>query len=180
MSADSRVRITVKYQGRQWYFVRMHDERIPLLADFESICTAALLSREDAVARCQCLRAARWDAHVVTPAGVVLFDDVIAPPVAEAPAQDRVPMHVGDVLIVPGNPPRNGFYIRFPGTSLESIWGSTADDVYKKLVEHPRAAELMPLAERFVPPPEPVVDPRELQRKLQAEKYGRLRRPDLV
>ncbi len=94
--------------------------------------------------------------------------------VTEAPVPDRVPMHVGDVLIVPGQPPRNGFYIRFPGTSVESLWGETADGAYQKLTEHPLAAELIPLAEKFVPPPEPVIDPREVQRKLQTERYGRL------
>jgi hypothetical protein len=98
--------------------------------------------------------------------------------VTEAPVPDRVPMHVGDVLIVPGNP--KGFYIRFPQTSIESIWGETADACYQKLVEHPLAVELMPLAEKFVPPPEPVVDPREVQRALKTARYGRIRRPDLL
>jgi hypothetical protein len=177
MPIDNRVRITVQYRGQKLFFIRMETERIPLLADFESIHSAALLSRSDAVFRCQRLRAIGWDAHVVTPAGVVLFDDVLAPVTAPPSLQDRVPHQCNGILIVPGNP--SDWYIRFPGTAIESIRGQSPDECYRKLVEHPLAAELLPQAEKFIPLPEPIVDPREAERKLQAARFGRLRRPDL-
>jgi hypothetical protein len=99
--------------------------------------------------------------------------------VAQAPAPDRVPHRAGDVLIVPGNPPRNGFYIRFPNTTIESLWSESAEEVYKKLLNHPLSGELIPLAEKYLAPSEPIVDPREIQRSLKTERYGRIRRPDL-
>jgi hypothetical protein len=175
MAPDNRVRISVQYRGQKCFFVRMESDRNVLLVDFESIHSAALLPRGDAVARCRILCGLGYDAHVITQSGIQLYDDVTQPPTLKAPEQDRIPMHVGDVLIVPGQPPRNGYYVRFPQTAFESLWGETADAAYQKLVEHPLAAELIPLAEKFVAPPEPIVTPEQVQAALQRERYGNRR-----
>lgn len=95
--------------------------------------------------------------------------------VTQTPSQERVPMRAGDVLIVPGQPPRNGFYIRFPNTPIESLWSETAEEVYKKLLDHPLSGELIPLAEKFIPPPEHITTPAEVQAALLRERLGNRR-----
>lgn len=75
-------------------------------------------------------------------------------------AEERVNHHVlvgdADVLIVPGTP--RGYYIRFPGSAFESIYGDTPDavaELYRQQVT--LRPELANFAERYIPPapPEP-------------------------
>jgi len=173
MSGDTRVRIKIKWQNQDWFFVRMEDDKRPLIAPYEEINKALLMSREAAVARCQLLRAAGWQASIVTPSGVVLFEDSTAPPAAQTPVAERVPHHAGDVLIVPGAD--RFWYIRFPGSPFESIRGENPDECYRKLIGHPRSAEMMPLAEKFIPPPERIVTPAEVLEALRRERIGNRR-----
>jgi len=178
MAADNRVRIIVMYEGLRWFFVRMDSPNRPLLADFESIGSAALLSRESAVALCKRLQEGGWKARIETPSGAVLYEETLTTP-SPVKTPDPQNMTVAGILIVAGNPPRGGFYIRFPGTQIESLWGSTPEETYQRLLDHPLSADLIKVAEKYIAPEPPIVDPREIQRSLQFERRGRIRRPDL-
>lgn len=176
MATENRVRIIVMYEGQRYFFVRMDSPNRPLLADFESVGGSALLSRESAVAICRKLREGGWQSTVETKAGVVLFEDVITPPAVQAPAPERVPHHAGEILIVPGAD--RFWYIRFPASPFESIKGVNPDDCYRKLIEHPRSAEMVPLAERYVAPPEHIVTPTEIKEAIRKERTKNLRPGD--
>jgi hypothetical protein len=176
--ADDRVRIKIQWQSQVWYFVRMEDDRRPLIAPYEEIHKALLMSREAAVARCRLLRAGGWAASVVTPSGVTLFEDATAPPVP-IKAPERQNMTIAGLLFVVGNPPRNGYCLRFPGTAIESLWAPTPEEVYQRLLDHPLAADLTKAAEKYNPPPEPPVDIEALKRQIQFARHGRIRPADL-
>jgi hypothetical protein len=174
MSADTRVRIVIDWQGVRYFFVRM-DGTVPNVEPPERVRNAALLSREVAVAVCRKLREGGWQASVVTPSGVILYEEAIAPHSPVNQPGDRTPMHCAGVLIVPGNPPRGGWWVRFPNTTFESLWGETPEAVYEALTGHPQYAKLKDFAERYTAPEPPPVDPAELQRQFQRERYGSAR-----
>jgi hypothetical protein len=182
MTTDSRVRIAITVNNERRYFVRWIDDPrnkgfvIPETVPAESIRTAALMSREFAVPLCRDLRRADWEARIITPNGIVLYEQETAPPSNNSKPQDRVPHHVGGILIVPGNP--RGWYIRFPNSAFESIFGETPDECYRKLIEHPRSAELQRHAERFVAPEEPLVTPAQVMQAVERERYRNLRPGD--
>jgi hypothetical protein len=174
MPVDSRVRIVLEHEGAPHYFVRFLNETKIEAVPFDQIRRALLLDREFAVALCQKLNERGYHARVITPGGVILYEQATTPkPPQSSPAGDRVPHHIGDVLIVPGAV--RGFYIRFPSTTFESLYGETADAAYQKLAEHPCSAELLKVAERYVPPPEEPIDVEALQRQLEFARHGRIR-----
>jgi hypothetical protein len=125
----------------------------------ERIRNSPLMRRDCAVVLARKLNANGWNTHVITHENVILYSEATASPAPQVPIQDRGPMHVGDVLIVPGNPPRRGYYIRFPQTEFESLWGESAAEAYQKLIDNPRASILIPLAEKYVAPSEPIATP---------------------
>jgi hypothetical protein len=97
-----------------------------------------------------------------------------ADPASEFARKYRVLIREHGFQLAP-NPPRNGFYVRFPQTTFESLWGETADEAYQKLIENPRANILMPLAEKYVSPPEHITTSAEVLLALEREKYGNRR-----
>src|ERR1700675_2359263 len=106
MNGDAGVRVTVVWEGQQYYFVRMDGNR-PEVVPAERIRGSLLVSREFAFDLCRKLRAGGWDSHIVTPDGVLLYEDALdrtSDDGKQHTAEDRVPHHVGNVLIVPGNP----------------------------------------------------------------------------
>ena len=113
MGPDTRVRITLAWQGQLFYFVRMDGDR-PEVASVERIRTAALLTREIAVAVCRTLRERGWQTSIITPDGVILYEKETAHSPVNQTTDERVPMQCNGVLIVPGNPPRRGWWIRIP------------------------------------------------------------------
>jgi hypothetical protein len=161
---DTRVRILITIACSEQFFVRfINDPRtggvglFPETVTGDKIRTAALLSRDRAIEVCRVLRAADWNARVVRPDGVVLYEEETAPPQQKPKSAERLTHRAGSILIVPGAV--RGFYIRFPNRPIESIYGDTPQECYDKLVAHPEFAELSQFAEQYVPAPEPVVPP---------------------
>jgi hypothetical protein len=146
---------------------------VPDAVPFERIRNSVLLSREIAVALCRKLRANNYDAHIITPGGILLYEEELKSSLQNAEPEDRVPHQCNGILIVPGNPTH--WYIRFPNSAFESIRGNTPDECYQKLIENPRANILMPLAEKYVAPPEHITTPAEVLQALEREKYGNRR-----
>lgn len=86
------------------------------------------------------------------------FGEFIDEPEQSTPAMaERTPKHasvagVGDILIVPGSD--RFWYVRFPGSAIESLKGNTpeeAQDAFEKMVAY--RPELAKWVERYVPPP---------------------------
>lgn len=175
MIGGTRVRIKVLWQDQEYFFVRMQSATQPLLADRDSIRNAALLNREAAVALCRRLRELGFGANVVTTGGDVLFQDATAPPSEQRQSSERGNMTIAGLLFVLGGPPRNGYWLRFPGTEIESLWGATPEEVYQRLMDHPLADRLLPQAEKYVASPEPPVDVEALKRQLTFARHGRIR-----
>jgi hypothetical protein len=151
------VRIIVYRGGESFYLAgfapnpREKNKVLPQLVTPSEVRQSLLLSRDRAISIVRELRSVDWDCRVVRPDGVILFEEEIRFTPAAMPASDeRVPMYVGDVLIVPASLGR--WAIRFPNSGLESIYADTPDDVYRKLAEHPRFAELVKFAEKYVAP----------------------------
>jgi len=163
-AADARVRIRINHNNQVAWFIRMDSEKMVCIND--NIRLAALLHRDTARSKCQRLRELGVDARVVSQNGVVLFDEETTPPQADAQREERGPMTVpgSGILIVPGSP--SGWFIRFPSTPYESIYGTTPMECYGKLTQHPHARTLIPLAEKYVAPEEPLIDPRVAERAL--------------
>jgi hypothetical protein len=184
MTTDNRVRIEITVDSQKRYFVRFADDPrnkgfiIPETVSSENLRRAALMSRDFAVPLCRNLRQADWQARIVTPNGIVLYEEQTAPPPPSnyVKPQDRVPHYVGNLLIVPGNP--NGWFIRFPGTAFESIFAETPDECYRKLIDHPRSSELQRHAEKYVVPEVPPVTPVQVLQAIERERYRNLRPGD--
>jgi hypothetical protein len=153
------VRVCRDFEGVRYYFLRLSSDGRPEFIPGERIRNSPLMSRDYAVVLARKLNANGWNTHVITPENIILYSEATACPVPQAPLQDRGPMHVGNILIVPGNPPRRGYFIRFPQSEFESLWGETAAEAYQKLIENPRATILIPLAERYTAPPDPITTP---------------------
>jgi len=153
MSAP-RVRILLKWNGADYFFVSLNNNRPEVVPVSQLRSAQTLFSRDYAKAVCCDLRAARWDAHVVRPDGVTLFEEETAPQ-PKSDTSERVNHHVlvgdVDVLIVPGNP--RGYFVRFPESAFESIYGDTPDavaELYRQQVA--LRPELANFAERYIPP----------------------------
>jgi hypothetical protein len=161
---DNHVRVCRDFEGVRYYFLRLSSDGRPEFVAGERIRNSPLMSRDYAVVLAKTLNAHGWNTNVITPENIILYSEATAPPPPQAPkSTERVRMHVGEILIVPGGPPRRGYFIRFPETEFESIWGSDASEAYQKLIENPRASILIPLAEKYIAPPEAIVPPEAAQ-----------------
>lgn len=181
MNASSQVRIVIDRNGTRFYIGGFIDDpnnrgkHLPELIPVERVRQSWLGSRDRAVQLVKVLREQSWDAHILDPStGSLLYEEAVARfDPAPTPKDERAAMFVGNILIVPGNP--RGYFIRFPGQNLESIFGNTADEAYQKLIEHPQANTLIPLAERYIAPDIQPIDPQGVARQEQFARHGRLR-----
>ena len=171
---DYRVRIAINHDGARKYFVKFDGDRVTMV-DFNSVNSAALMSRDVAIVAVKKLQASGWDAFVITRAGTRLYANELAaqtkPQVEKTPERER--MHCNGVLIVPASLGR--WAIRFPQSNWESIYAATPEEAYEKLTQHPRYPELAQLVERYIPAPEPLADPEQIKQALQRERYGNTR-----
>lgn len=172
---DARVRVCLDFEGTRYYFLRMMEEHNrPEVVGADRVRASPLMSRSMAVAWCKRLRVGGWDCHVVTPSNTVLYEEEISQsvtPTTPTPSTaERTAHHVGSVLIIPGA--TKGFYIRFPGKAIESIYGDTPDLCYSRLANHPQFSELVTYAERYDEPAEHLVTPEEFQEALRKARYG--------
>lgn len=180
---NNQVRIVIDRNGSRFYLGGFVDDpnrkggHLPELLNADRVRQSWLGSRDRAVQLVRILREQSWDAHILEPAtGALLFEEAVqrfTPTTPTPSSEERTPMFVGNVLIVPAS--LNRWAIRFPNSGFESLYSDTPDDVYRKLAEHPRFAELVKFAEKYIAPPEPVIDPQEVARQMQFERHGRLR-----
>jgi hypothetical protein len=162
---NAQVRIVIDRDGARYYLGTFVDDPrargnvLPQLLPASSVRQSWLGSRDRAVSLVKELRQHSWDAHILDPGtGSLLYEEAVQRYGAPTPAsEERVPMQRAGILIVPGNP--RGYFIRFPGQSIDSIFGNTADECYQKLISHPQAKTLLPLAEKYVEPTETHTEP---------------------
>lgn len=158
--SNQHVRIIVNRNGERFFLAGFADDprergkHLPQLLPPDQVRQSWLGSRDKAVQVVRALREQDWDAHILDPSsGALLFEEAVQrfTPTTPAPAsEERTPMFVGNILIVPAS--LNRWAIRFPNSGFESIYSTTPDDVYQKLIEHPRYKELVRFAEKYVPP----------------------------
>lgn len=85
-------------------------------------------------------------------------EEVAAGNVTSAPTEDnREIMHYRGLLVRPGRDVNLGrcWYVKFPGTTIESVRGDSPEDAVNKTFER----NLQDKAEKYEVPPEPVVPP---------------------
>lgn len=164
---DGRVRVVVYYPNQIHYgfFVRFGESKrtgklVPEVANDQDIRRALLLDRATAVAlRNRIRNEFGLKSHVMEPrTREILFEDCL--PETQRENRERVPHQLNGILIVPAS--LNRWAIRFPGTEFESLYDTSPEEVYEKLVQYfPRFVQY---AEKYVPPPEPTAPEPEQQR----------------
>jgi hypothetical protein len=176
------VRIVIDRNETRFYLGGFVDDpndkgkHLPELLNADRVRQSWLGSRDRAVQLVKVLREQSWDAHILDPStGSLLYEDAVQrfTPTTPTVEQSREPYQCNGVLIVPASLGR--WAIRFPGQSIESLYGSTPGEVYQKLADHPGFSELYKLAEKYIAPAKPVIDPQEVARQEQFARHGRLR-----